>query len=166
MKIPDHEFTSKMYPRIDAHTTFKYPDDRLLKLQGVIAEDNLHKPDMLDLDGESCLFVVKSGKTTGVTIGRATGIFSYVRQYFPNDTHQTSKEWAILPYDNKSGVFSAPGDSGSIIADGSGRIGGLFTGGAGTTESSDVTYATPFYWLLSRIKANGFPKAHINPVMD
>ena len=27
------------------------------------------------------------------------------------------------------------------------------------TESSDVTYATPFFWLLPHIKANGFPDA-------
>jgi hypothetical protein len=154
-----------MYPRIDAHTTFKYPDDRLLKLQGIIPEDEPRNPDILDRNGESCCFVIKNGNATDVTIGRATGIFSYVRQYFPNDTRQTSMEWAILPYDNKSGVFSAPGDSGSIIADGRGRIGGPLTGSAGKTESSDVTYATPFFWLLSRIKANGFPNAHINPVM-
>jgi hypothetical protein len=165
MEIPDHEFALKIYPRIDVSTTFKYPADRLLRLRGIIPEEKLRRPDMLDRDGGSCLFVVKSGKTTGVTIGRATGIFSYVRQYFPNNTYQTSKEWAILPYDNKSGAFSAPGDSGSIIVNSSGEIGGFLTGGAGKTESSDVTYATPFYWLFPRIQANGFPDANIYPVM-
>ena len=155
-----------MYPRIDTPPNFKYPKGRLLPLQDVISEDLLHNPDMLDRDGESCLSVVKNGNTTGVTIGRATGIFSYVRKYFDNNTHQTSMEWAILPYDNKSGVFSAPGDSGSIIVDGHGRIGGLLTGGAGKTESSDITYATPFFWLLPRIKQNGFPNAHLYSVME
>ncbi|KAI1788973.1 hypothetical protein LXA43DRAFT_1096856, partial [Ganoderma leucocontextum] len=132
-KIPPDEFTLKMYPLTDATTTFKYPDDRLLQLQGLISEDLMCNPDMLDKDAESSLLVIKNGNTTGVTIGRATGIFSYVREYFNNGTHQTSREWAILPYDNKSGVFSAPGDSGSIIADPRGRIGGLLTGGAGKT---------------------------------
>lgn len=72
MQIPDYEFTLKMYPRGDIPSTFKYPADRLLKLQGIIPEAKLRSPDMLDRDGEPCLFVIKSGKTTGVTIGRAT----------------------------------------------------------------------------------------------
>lgn len=114
---------------------------------------------MLDHDGEPCLPVVKNGSATGITIGRATGIFSYVRKYFSSSTHQTSTEWAILPY--KSGAFSASGDSGSIIADCHGRI-----GGAGDMESSDITSATPFFWLFPRIKQNGFPNAHLYPVMD
>lgn len=126
----------------------------------------MRKPDMLDHDGEPCLLVIKNGNTTGVTIGRATGIFSYVRKYFSNSTQQTSMEWAILPYDNESGAFSARGDSGSIIVDGSGRVGGILTGGAGKTGSSDITYATPFFWLFPRIQRNGFPNAHLHPVMD
>lgn len=155
-----------MYPRDDAPTTFKYPVDRLLKLQGIVSEHMLHNPDMLDYDGENCLLVIKNGKATGVTIGRATGIFSYVRKYYSNGTEETSKELAILPYSNKSGLFSARGDSGAIIVDGRGRICGLLTGGTGKTESSDITYATPFFWLWERIKANGFPNAHIYPVME
>jgi hypothetical protein len=154
-----------MYPRADATSTFNYPDDRLLRLRDFISEDLMRNPDTLDYGGEPCLLVIKNGKTTGVTIGRATGIFSYVREHFTNNTHHTSMEWAILPYDNKSGVFSARGDSGSIIADGRGRIGGLLTGGAGNTDSSDITYATPFFWLFPRIKANGYPNAHLYPVM-
>jgi hypothetical protein len=152
-----------MRPRADAATTFKYPYDRLLPLRDLIPEDLMHNPDMLDHDGEACLLVIKNGNTTGVTIGCATGVFSYVREYFSNNTHQTSMEWAILPYDHKSDVFSAPGDSGSIIVDGCGRIGGLLTGSAGKTESSDITYASPFFWLFPRIKANGFPNAHLDP---
>jgi hypothetical protein len=165
-KIPEDEFTLKMYPHIDATPSFEYLDDRLLPLRDLISEDSMRKPDMLDHDGESCLLVIKNGNATGVTIGRATGIFSYVRKYFSNNTHQTSMEWAILPYDNKSGAFSARGDSGSIIADGLGRVGGILTGGAGKTASSDITYATPFFWLLPRIKQNGFPHAHLYPVMQ
>jgi hypothetical protein len=153
----------KMDPRTDYTTSFEYPLHRLLKLQDPIPEDVLHNPDILNQDGNPCLFVIKNGNSTGVTIGRATGIFSYVREYFNNGTHQTSMEWAILPYDQKSGVFSGPGDSGSIIVDSRGRIGGLLTGGAGKTEDSDITYATPFFWLFSRIKNNGFPNAHLSP---
>lgn len=150
-----------MYPRPEAGTTFKYPTDRLLKLQGVIPEDKLRHPDMLDKDGEPCLIVIKSGLTTGVTIGRASGVFSYVRK----PSNETSMEWSILPYDNDAGVFSAPGDSGAIIVDGQGRIGGLLNGGTSKGEHPDITYATPFAWLFPRIQANGFPDAHLYPVM-
>jgi hypothetical protein len=165
MNISADEFTLKMYPCVDGATYFKYPEGRLLPLRDIIPKDCMRKPGMLDHDGEPCLLVIKNGNATGVTIGRATGIFSFTREYFTNNTHQTSMEWAIFPYDKKSGVFSALGDSGSIIVDGRGRIGGLLTAGAGKTctESLDVTYATPFFWLFPRIKANGFPNAHLDP---
>ncbi|KAI0001528.1 hypothetical protein BJV74DRAFT_944493 [Russula compacta] len=121
---------------------------------GSYLEDEMHHPQTLDVDGEPCLNVIKNGCTTGVTIGRANGVKSFVREYFPNGRQQTSMEWAIIPYNQRSGAFSAPGDSGAIIVDGKGRIWGLLTGGTGKTEEDiDVTYATPFYWLLQRIKA-------------
>ncbi len=87
---------------------------------------------------------------------------SFVREYFDDRSQQTSKEWAILPYSTKSGAFSAPGDSGSVIVDGYGRVGGLLTGGAGITASSDMTYATPINSLLKSIKANGYPNPDLN----
>jgi hypothetical protein len=127
-----------------------------------ITDELMHNPDMWDLDGEPCLLVVKTGNATRTTIGRANGIFSIVRDYF-NDIsfNQTSMEWGILNYDSKSEVFSEPGDSGSAIADIRGRFGGMLSG---KTTSSDITYATPFWWLLERIRANGFPNAHLNVV--
>ena len=98
-------------------------------------------------------------------IGRANGIFSIVRDYFDDiSINQTSMEWGILNYDSKPNVFSEPGDSGSAIADIHGCIGGMFTGGSGKTKSSDIYYATPFWWLLERIRANGFPNAHFSVV--
>ena len=132
---------------------------------GTITDDLMRNPDMWDEDGKPCLLVVKRGSATGTTIGRANGPFSIVRNYF-NDMsiNQTSMEWAIINYNRKSEVFSEPGDSGSVIADIRGRIGGMLTGGSGKTESPDITYATPFWWLLERIRANGFPNAHVNIV--
>lgn len=122
----------------------------------------MRKPDTVDLDGEPCLLVIKSGHGTGTTIGRANGVFSVVRDYsFDTSINQTSMEWSILNYNSKSEAFSEGGDSGSIIVDIRGRIGGMLTGGAGQTISSDVTYATPFWWLLGRIQDNGFPNARI-----
>jgi len=123
----------------------------------------MRTPDMWDLDGEPCLLVVKSGNPTNTTLGRVNGVFSIVRDYFYDMlVNQTSMEWGIINYDSKSKVFSEPGDSGSIIADIRGHIGGILTGGSGKTKSSDMTYATPFWWLLERIRANGFPYAHLN----
>jgi hypothetical protein len=143
-----------------ADNTFKYPIDRLLPVQGVITEDELRRPQMQDADGEPCLFVIKRGCTTGTTIGRATGIKSFVREYLPDGTHRTSMEWAILGYDQKSRAFSAPGDSGAIIVDGEGRMGGLLTGGTGKMDDTDITYGTPFYWLLEECIKTQFPNAH------
>ncbi|KAG6858137.1 hypothetical protein C0995_002343, partial [Termitomyces sp. Mi166 len=164
-EIPMFTYTLMMYPLYlkTPHLGLKYPVDRLLPLRGIMTEELMCNPDTLDNDGESCRFVIKRGSTTGVTIGRANGVYSFVREYFSNNTYHTSKEWAILPYDKNSGVFSARGDSGSVIVDGDGQIGGMLTGGAGDMEALDITYATPFFWLFSRIKANGFPNAHLDP---
>ncbi|KAI0292556.1 hypothetical protein BC826DRAFT_1146247 [Russula brevipes] len=164
-KLTPDEFTVKCFPRGDANWEFEYPEDRLLPLMGVITDDLMHNPDMWDSDDEPCLLVVKTGNATDTTIGRANGVFSIVRDYF-NDMsiNQTSMEWGIINYDSKSEVFSEPGDSGAIIADIRGRIGGLLTGGCHKLKSSDMTYATPFWWLLERIKAKGFPNAHLGVV--
>ena len=70
-----------------------------------------------------------------------------------------------MPYDTHSGAFSQGGDSGSIIVDRLGRFGGFLTGGAGKTESTDVTYATPFFWLWTLIKAK-YPHAHLFPIIE
>ncbi|KAG8906563.1 hypothetical protein FRB99_006677 [Tulasnella sp. 403] len=165
-KIPFDVFTLKCFPRGDADWEFEYPVDRLLPLMGVISDELMRNPDMFDGDGEPCLLVIKSGNATGTTIGRANGLFSITRDYFPVDqtVHQTSMEWGIINYDSKSEVFSEPGDSGSVIVDIRGGIGGMLTGSSGKTEGSDMTYATPFWWLLGRIRANGFPNAHLNVV--
>ncbi|KAH8914289.1 hypothetical protein BT69DRAFT_1105728 [Atractiella rhizophila] len=159
-KLTADEFTVKCFPRGDANWEFEYPADRVLPLVGTITDELMVWPDMWDCDGEPCLLVVKNANATGTTLGRANGVFSIVRDYF-NDMsiNQSSMEWCIINYDSKSEVFSAPGDSGSIIADIRGRIGGMLTGGAGKTTSSDITYATPFWWLLQRIRTNGFPNA-------
>ena len=73
-----------MYPYPKAGTSFKYPRSGLLQLRGVVKEKELRHPPMLDANGDDCLLassvpvldhtVVKNGNTTGVTIGRLTGI--------------------------------------------------------------------------------------------
>ncbi|KAI0786845.1 hypothetical protein C8Q75DRAFT_734397 [Abortiporus biennis] len=150
-----NEFTVEYFPPNDDNWEFKYPKDRLLPLQGIITDELMRTPDMRDYDREPCLLVVKNGHATGTTVGRANGVFSIVRDYF-NDmsVNQTSMEWTIMNYSSKSNAFSACGDSGSIIADLHGRVGGMLTGGSGKIDASDMTYATPFWWLLKRIQSS------------
>ncbi|KAJ1301764.1 hypothetical protein OPQ81_008993 [Rhizoctonia solani] len=156
-------FTNMMYPDRRNPPSFKYPSNRLLKLQGTISDKEMRHPAALDHHGEPCLMVIKRGHATGLTIGRANNVVSYVRMCYGTANAKTSKEWAILPQNSKSGPFSAKGDSGSVIVDGLGRIGGLLTGGAGATDSPDITYATPISFLLKRMAECGLYKPHINP---
>jgi len=40
----------------------------------------------------------------------------------------------------------------------------MLTGHSGKTKTSDMTHATPFWWLLERIQARGLPTAHLDVV--
>lgn len=109
--------------------------------------------------------VMKRGNTTGLTVGRANVIFSYARYYY-GDNAETSKEWAILPFDSESGAFSDKGDSGSVIVDSQGRIGGLLTGGTvGVMPSFDVSYATPISFLFKCMQDRGLHNPNVSPVL-
>ena len=119
---------------------------------------------MVDVNRKECIIVVKNGNATGVTLGRGSGIESFVREYDDDGIRSTSMEIAIYSYNCRDSAFSAPGDSGSIVADGKGRIVGILTGGAGLNGSTDVTYVSPYYWIEERIKAV-FPNAHLYPTM-
>jgi len=77
---PPREFTKMMYPNAKNDTSFKYSPGRQLKLEGIIPEEEMRHPTMLDADGESFLTVIHNGSASGVTIGRATGIASYTRR--------------------------------------------------------------------------------------
>ncbi|TFK52271.1 hypothetical protein OE88DRAFT_1628085, partial [Heliocybe sulcata] len=146
---------SRYYPATAMKSGFEWLDDRLLELRGILPDDRMHHPDKKDHDGENCLFVIKRGLPT---IGRATGCCSYAREYFPNQMPRASTEWAVLPYDHKSRAFSESGESGSMISYGTVEFGGLITGGCGETDSSDLTYAAPMFWLWPIIQAK-FPHA-------
>jgi len=85
------------------------------------------------------------------------GFESHVRRYFTLGKHD-SVEAAVYSYDNDSGPFSKRGDSGSIIVDALGKFVALLTGGTGLTDSSDITFGSPMYWLWEIIKVE-FPGA-------
>ncbi|KAI0669159.1 hypothetical protein C8Q78DRAFT_992809 [Trametes maxima] len=131
-KFAPDALTRMMHPNVKNTHNFSFPSDRLLHIWGYITDEEMRKPAMYDQEGERCIMVLKRGRTTGLT---GDGIA------------KKSKEWAIIPFDNKSGPFSAKGDSGSVIVDGAGRLGSILTGGA------DVTYATPGSFVLKVINA-------------
>ena len=112
------------------------PNPILIDQEFVARSELIHRRDLLTKCPSNsrsvCLKATRKHKTSVFT---QTAYFPYAREYSSNST----KEWTILPYDGKSGVFSDRGDSGSIIVDGCGPIGG----GAGNTESSDITYSSP-----------------------
>jgi hypothetical protein len=70
-----------------------------------------------------------------------------------------SKEWCVLSSISKP--FSEPGDSGSVIFDLKGRIGGIMSSGMGLIKSVDTTYATPMDWLLNDINEQLKEPIHI-----
>jgi hypothetical protein len=130
-----------------------------------LLERRKYEAKQLDVNGEECLPVIKSGRTTKVTLGRGTSLESITRTVNEYGLKETSWEFAIYPYSCKDGPFSAHGDSGSIVADGWGRIFGLLTASAGTTDETDVTYVTPYFWLDERIK-QAFPDYYLYPMAD
>jgi hypothetical protein len=71
----------KMYPHAETRANYKYPRGGLMQLRYFVKDGELRRPTMLDANGEQCLIVVKNGATTGVTLGRATDIESFVREY-------------------------------------------------------------------------------------
>ena len=104
----------------------------------------MRKPKMYDQNDDTCMIVLKCGRTTGLTVGRATTLASYTRKYFANNNIAVSKEWTILFFDKSSSPFSANSDSGSVVVDGAGRVVDILAGGAGIRDSKDITYVTPY----------------------
>jgi hypothetical protein len=135
---------------------FKMRGNKSLKLQDYIREDEIAHPTMRDWNNEPCLIVGKSGRSTGVTWGTANEVKSVTRIF---SSEMVSKEWCVLS--SISNPFSEPGDSGSVIFDLKGRIGGIMSSGVGLTNSVDTTYATPMDWLLSDINEQLKEPIHI-----
>jgi hypothetical protein len=152
-----------MNPRNDSRKAFEYPTGRQLRVNGIVLKEPLLNPDLLDDNDMPCLIVLKDGNTTGLTVGRVTGIESFVRD---DDTEEESIDLAVYNYDKKSGVFSAKGDSGSLVVDGRGRMVGLLHAGTakGGLDGADVTYVTPMYWLWPRITER-YKHADLNRVI-
>ena len=142
------------YPRGGGVTTFKFPPGRKLRIVGCTMKEELDNPTELDGEGERCFIVGKDGNTTDMTVGRYAGLITFTL----NKTGDWSRELAIYNSTlKKSEVFSAEGDSGSLVwctKDGKGYIVGQLHSGEnkGGSTSNHVTYCTPGYFLLEQIK--------------
>jgi hypothetical protein len=145
----------KLNPR--PHSFYFYMGrNKSLKLQGYIREDEIRHPTMRDKNDEPCLIVGKSGRSSGVTWGTANEVMSVTRK---SPAAVNSKEWCVLS--SISNPFSEEGDSGSVIFDLRGRIGGIMSSGTGLTDSIDTTYVTPMDWLLGDINEQLKEPIHI-----
>ena len=145
----------------NAHPFSYTPFFRELGLRGMVSDEEMRKPVDYDEDGNPCIAVLMRGATSGLKIGHANSIFSYTR----DDKGRVSKQWPILPIPkakvrslhNKYGqrtTFGKVGDSGAVVVDAVGRIGGIVVCGAGDRKwEFDVTYVTPVGALLDFVKA-------------
>ena len=147
-----------LYPQFDVPSEFDYPEDRLYQLKVILAAAKIRESNSQDIMGDPTRFVIKRGLTTLTTIGRLNGFESHQRRYglFGNFD---SVEAAVYPYDNDSGPFSRGGDSGAAIVGANNDIVAQLTGGAGPTDSSDITYGTPMEWLWNIVIKGEFPNA-------
>jgi hypothetical protein len=158
-EIDAAKFISLMYPPINTPSDFDYPFERLLELRGILSAAEIRTPNNKDHKGDPMRYVIKRGLTSLTTIGCLNGFESHVRRYFALGSRD-SAEAAIYRYDNDSGPCSKAGDSGTIIVDALGKFVALLTGGTGSTNSSDITFGSPMYWLWEIIKAE-FPGANL-----
>ena len=142
------------YPQSTGRTTFKYPTNRQLRINGWVTRELLAAPDCFDSNGEPCLIVMKDGNTTDLTVGRYSA-------YLCDNLGVESIELAIYNYDKQSGPFSAKGDSGSLIFDGEGHMVGILHSGMPKGGSSHITYATPAWWVIEQLKVK-YPHADFN----
>lgn len=94
-------------------TTFKFPRGRKLRIVGCATKEDLANPTEFDSEGVRCYIVGKDGNTTDLTVGRYAGLVSYTR----NGVGVVSVELGIYNsgLKNATEVFSAKGDSGSLV---------------------------------------------------
>ncbi len=149
-------------PNVQNPYKFAHPAGRQWKIKNTcIPLDEMRHPITFDENNSPVLSVLKRGRTTGVTCGIANEVESYVRTYSSEIGSFESKEWAILGYDKSSSPFS---DSGALVVDAEGRMGGMLTGGSGFSAKIDVTYATPIVALLQDMHSHGWKRP--KPIMD
>ncbi|KAK1224294.1 hypothetical protein PQX77_012802 [Marasmius sp. AFHP31] len=157
-EIDGGKFMSLLYPRYDVPSEFDYPEDRIYQLKVILAASKIGEPNSQDINGEATRFVFKRGLGTLTTVGRLNGFESRTRYYGLLGNYD-SVEAAVYPYNNDSGPFSRGGDSGAAIVGANNDFVAQLTGGAGPTDSPDITYGTPMEWLWNDVIKVEFPDA-------
>jgi hypothetical protein len=115
---------------------------RYLRVDGFLSPEDL---------GARSHPVLKNGAASGITSGVTNPLRSFVRH------HQAwSLQQGVLLDGKCESSFSAPGDSGSTNVDRQGRVCGLLTSGVGgQLGGADISYCTPMWWILERIRRFG-----------
>ncbi|KAH9013338.1 hypothetical protein EDB84DRAFT_901663 [Lactarius hengduanensis] len=166
---PIDKFPTWMSPHPAIPPSFEYSKHRFLQVNGTIPDEEMWKPSLKTLDHDHDLYtmVIKRGYGSDLTVGPLNTIRSFTRVYLKGQPSQMSKEVAVLPRGPWSGLFSSPGDSGSAVVDGKGRLAGLITGGAGVSDVSDChcTYLTSINFVVKRMLGYGL-KASLFSFMD
>jgi hypothetical protein len=157
-----------MFPQPSDRKNYKYPPNGLLQARGFVPESEFCNPTNLDLHNVRTLLCAKYGRSTRGTFGRVNGLESLTRHYNEYDIHEDSIEIAVLGYDVQSlkyHKFSDAGDSGAVVVGRDGRIIGIITGGAGPTNETDLTYITPYHWLMKLLKEK-YPDCFLYDIVD
>ena len=93
-----------MYERVDVPSEFKYPEDGLLHIRGMLTADQVNTPNTLNLQGDRVRRVIKRGFSTNTTVGTLTRFKSYGRKYFSTGNLE-SLEVPILSHENDSNTL-------------------------------------------------------------
>lgn len=148
------------YPIGGDPTTFKFPEEGKLRIEGWSTLDELAVPEDIDSEHQRFVMVAKDGNTADLTVGRYTGLVSFTE----NEVGVTSIEIGIYNSGRKTAeAFSEKGDSGALVwrmKNGKAFIVGQLHSGQnkGGSTTNHVTYCTPGEKLFANIKAK-FPHA-------
>ncbi|KAG8815018.1 hypothetical protein FRC17_000886 [Serendipita sp. 399] len=153
-KYAPQVLTKMFYPAAGGSTTFKFPEERKLRIEGCAMERDIANPAEHDSEGQRCLVVGKDGNTTGLTVGCYAGLVSFAK----TNAGVESIELGIYNAGDKTvEVFSAKGDSGSLVwhmKDGKAQMFGQLHSGRnkGGSTSNHISYCTPAWYLLEQVK--------------
>jgi len=141
-----------MWPNFEDRASYKEYTDGLVQARGMVPLKDLSKLPHLDAHGDPALFVVMNGRTSGTRLGCVNGLHSTRRTFSEFGIEEVdSLEIGVVPSGKGPLPFSKCGDSGAGVFDRDGRVLGIVNGGAGPTNTTDVTFVSPFWWILDRI---------------
>lgn len=144
-----------MYPCINGLFEFYHPPTCLLKLQGIFSAENMCTPNNKDNQCHLIQYVIRHSLSMLTIIGHLTGFASHIHHYF--SLVSNSVKVANHPDDKGSGLSpSCHEGSGSITINAIGNFVALLTSGTGSTNSMEIIFGTPIFWLWEIINAQ-FP---------